>query len=283
MTLAGASWGPAWPQHNPNIVTLVRKDGLRIPIHKELAPLAALCMDLTEAMGYDIKPGQTWGFAYRPISGTKVPSNHSKGTAIDINAPANPYASAAWHERNGNVVIHGHRRKTDIPVKVFDFWKSQGFTLGVDYTTKPDPMHFEFLGTVAEARKKYADLKAFLASAGGKTPAPKPAPAVSSKVDRIKKLQRLVGVKDDGIWGPDTEGGINRNLIAWSGGPAHKSFAGNKNGNLVKFLREQGNRKFNDRMAVTSTVDAAVNHLIVVQLGQRDGIAGPNAWKKAVS
>ena len=95
-----SSFGPMWPQSNPYIITLVRSDGLRLPIHRDLALLIRMLMDHTEAMGYDIRPGETWGYAHRSISGTNTPSNHSQGTALDINAPANPYASAEWHRAN---------------------------------------------------------------------------------------------------------------------------------------------------------------------------------------
>ena len=98
--MANSSFGKGYPSRNPNIVTLVRKDGLRLPIHKEIKDLVAILMDLTEGQKYNINPNQTWGYANRAISGTNAPSNHSWGTAVDINAPSNPYGSAAWHRRN---------------------------------------------------------------------------------------------------------------------------------------------------------------------------------------
>lgn len=165
-----SSFGPMWPTRNPNIVTLVRNDGLRLPIHRELVDLVRILMDFTELGGYDIVPGWTWGYANRAISGTSTPSNHSQGTAIDINAPNNPYASAAYHERHGRSVVFGLRRVTDIPESVFRMWEDNGFTLGVKYRSKPDPMHFEFLGSVTDARNKTENLKRFL----GYSPPPLP-------------------------------------------------------------------------------------------------------------
>jgi len=152
--MADASFGPGWPQGNPNIVTLVRNDGLRIPVHRELVELTRLLMDATEAMGYDIKPGETWGYANRNVSGTNTPSNHSWGTADDINAPSNPYASVDWHSRNARGTFpFGLRLVTDIPEKVVALWEKYGYRWGGRYSTKPDPMHFEFMGTVSDARR----------------------------------------------------------------------------------------------------------------------------------
>ena len=51
--MAHSSWGQGWPNCNrSNIVTIVRRDGLRLPIHRELAPLVTILMDLTEVAGY---------------------------------------------------------------------------------------------------------------------------------------------------------------------------------------------------------------------------------------
>lgn len=178
MAASSATFGPQWPQTNPNIVTLVRKDGLRIPLHRELVSLVSILMDLTEALGYDIIPGWTWGYANRPISGTTTPSNHSRGCAVDINAPVNPYASAAWHLRNANAKPFGLPRRTDIPQQVFELWENHGFALGVRYASKPDPMHFEFVESVTECRRITANLIKFLGHPAAALPKPKPtAPA----------------------------------------------------------------------------------------------------------
>lgn len=176
------SWGTACSAGN--IVTLVRKDGLRIPLHRDVAPLVSMLMDLTEGMGYNIVPGWTWGQACRYISGTTTWSNHAKGTAVDLNAPMNPYASAAWHRRNANSHPFGLPRHTNIPEKVFRLWEDHGFTLGVKYGGKPDPMHVEFLGSVTQARAVTARLKAYLGHPTAALPKPVP-PTTGAPVYRI--------------------------------------------------------------------------------------------------
>lgn len=158
--MADPSFGRGYPDCSGPRVVLARKDGLRLVVHRELAELVTILLDLTELMGYDVKPGQTWGFACRAIRGSSRPSNHSWATAIDVNSLENPQRRPLT---------------TRLPKRVVDLWKAHGFRWGGDYTTStPDPMHFEFMGTVAQARAILARAKAFLAAHG--QPAP-PAPA----------------------------------------------------------------------------------------------------------
>jgi hypothetical protein len=151
--MAHSSFGPGWPNcSRSQIVTLVRNDGLRLPVHQDIAGLVAILLDLTELSGYDVKPGQTWGYACRAIAGTSTPSNHSWGTAVDINAPSNPRRA------------RGLPRITDIPKKVVALWKNHGFRWGGDYSW-PDAMHMEFMGTAADAQRIERRLRAYLGSA----------------------------------------------------------------------------------------------------------------------
>lgn len=261
-----SSFGPMWPNRNSNIITLVRKDGLRLPIHRELAPLVAILMDLTEVgYGYDIRPDWTWGYAFRPIAGTSKPSNHSQGTAIDINAPVNPQSFTF---------------QTNIPLKVREMWKAHGFRWGGDYRppTKYDTMHFEFMQTVTDARRHAANLRSFLGASTPPAPAPRPPATGTGFAGRLKTLQGLLRVRQDGVWGPATERAALANMIGW-----HKNVQGNRNAALVKFLQTQGNRKFNPDQKVDGIVGPAVNHLIVVQLAQKDGLCGPAGWKKVLA
>jgi hypothetical protein len=196
----------------------------------------------------------------RAIAGTNIPSNHSWGTAIDINAPANP------------------RRRpltTNIPRGVREMWKNNGFRWGGDFTTSvPDPMHFEFTGTVADARATNARLRRFLGITTP-PPAPAPGPTAPGEVGRIMELQQLLRVNPDGIIGPVTVAAMSRNMIGW-----RRDLPGNRNPNLVRWLQRQGRRK-GYALAVDGAVGPEVNHLIVVVLGQRDGICGPNCYRAA--
>lgn len=175
--MAHSSFGSGWPNCDySNIRTIIRPvDGLRVAAHVELVPLVALLIDLTEMHGLDVLPGQTWGNACRPIRGTQRPSNHSWGTAIDINAPSNPMASADWHRRNANATVLGRRLHTQFTDEIVNMWKAAGFGWGGEYVNRPDPMHFEFKGSVQDARNNYRKLVDFL-NASTPTPAPLPIP-----------------------------------------------------------------------------------------------------------
>lgn len=73
---------------------------------------------------------QTWN--KRMISGTNIPSNHAWPTAIDINPSNNPYTHGAL--------------VTDIPPRIREIFKANGFRWGGDYSSVKDAMHFEYLG-----------------------------------------------------------------------------------------------------------------------------------------
>lgn len=147
--MAHASWGPGWPNcQTGRIKTLVRSDGLRLPIREELHPMVRVLMDETERIaagrgGYDIRPDWTWGYACRAIRGSNKPSNHSNGTAIDINAPTNPM---------------GSRLITDMPMWMVRLWEAHGWRWGGSYRTRPDAMHYEFMLSVDDAIRIGRDL-----------------------------------------------------------------------------------------------------------------------------
>lgn len=132
--MPSASWGAPC---EGTIKTLVRSDGLRLPIRLEILELVALLIDETERRGYDVKPGQTWGNSCRKIRNSSSWSNHAWGLAIDINAPSNPMTN---------------RLITDMSSWMPALWKSYGFRWGGDYRGRKDAMHYEFLGSVADAK-----------------------------------------------------------------------------------------------------------------------------------
>jgi len=82
-------------------------------------------------------------FNYRFISGTKKLSNHSFGTAIDINPFQNPYivgkntmpAGSEYNKDEKGTILPG-----SIVVKVF---KERGWEWGGDWKTRKDYQHFE--------------------------------------------------------------------------------------------------------------------------------------------
>jgi len=183
---ATRGWGKA-PAPRSSIVTLRRADGLALPVHTDIASLVAWLCDETERRGYDLNPAWCWGYAPRKVRGSKtVWSNHAWGLAIDLNAPANPLTE------NGKVV-------SDMPAWVPQLWKSYGFGWGGDYPgARKDPMHFEFLGTKADAARFTLQTKTA-----------RPALKLGSIGEAVKLLQARLNahgakLKVDGLFGPKT-------------------------------------------------------------------------------
>jgi hypothetical protein len=148
--MADSSWGSGWPNcQSGKIVALVVRtaDGGTVDFpggcRSELQELLGLLLAESIRRGYRLKDGWCWGYACRPIktsSGdlTQTPSNHSWGLAIDVNAPANPFGGTSH----------------DIPRWMADLFIEYGFGWGGDYSGTKDWMHFEFLGSRADAERQ---------------------------------------------------------------------------------------------------------------------------------
>jgi hypothetical protein len=143
MSSSSRGWGPGWPNcQTGSLVTLVcGVNDLRLPVRKEIAPIvAALVDDLERHRGRPFRPDWSWGFACRAIGGTRSPSNHSWGLAVDLDAPANPYQRGV---RGPGV--------NDMPPNASAIAARYRMRWGGDYAVNADPMHFEFMGTPLEA------------------------------------------------------------------------------------------------------------------------------------
>jgi len=139
---ADRGWGAGWPNaQTDKIVTVVcGANQLRLPVRAEIGPLvAALVRDLERARGAPFRPDWSWGFANRAIRGTSTPSNHSWGLAIDLDAPDNAMQGPPPPGRN------------TMPRRTATIAARYGFRWGGAYTSRPDPMHFEYMGTPADA------------------------------------------------------------------------------------------------------------------------------------
>lgn len=178
-TAADRGWGPGWPNcQSGHIVTIIRADGIKLPVHRDLKVLIALLCDETERRGYNLVPGWCWGFACRAIRGSSSPSNHSWGLAVDLNAPTNPMTSPL---------------KTDMPGWMPELWNSYGFRWGGDYSGRKDAMHYEFMGSPADARGM---TKKALWTLGGDELTPE-------QEAKIDKLLALMEAMADGLFAKD--------------------------------------------------------------------------------
>lgn len=138
MGQSDASWGPGWPHGAQGQVVDLAFKGQMGTVHfpagirKELEPLAQILLAETERRHYKIHPGWCWGYANRPIAGTNIPSNHSRGTALDINAPENGY---------------GDTTPAFPTIIIREVWNECGWEWGGDWSNH-DGMHVEYLGSV---------------------------------------------------------------------------------------------------------------------------------------
>ncbi|GAB1642522.1 M15 family metallopeptidase [Krasilnikovia sp. MM14-A1259] len=85
-------------------------------------------------------PGTCWGWFVKPIEGTRIVSNHASGTAIDLNADKHPMGVAAARTMTAKQIAACRAivRASGGVVR----W-------GGDYTGRPDPMHWEIVGSPA--------------------------------------------------------------------------------------------------------------------------------------
>jgi peptidoglycan hydrolase-like protein with peptidoglycan-binding domain len=189
--------------------------GVRLPVRREIAPLVVgLVRDLERARGKPFRSDWSWGYAHRAISGTSTPSNHSWGLAVDLDAPENPYLSRDLHR-----AAHSLRKsfpdglilRSTMPDKVVTIAKHWGFGWGGRYPTKPDPMHFEFVGSVADADRLAGDSGIPKPPPPGKTPPPsRPTIKRGATGPFVRFLQRKLNINADGIFGSDTEKAVRR-------------------------------------------------------------------------
>lgn len=78
--------------------------------------------------------GWNWGWAYRPIRGGGALSNHSSGTAIDLNAPAHGLGTPASASFKPAQIAAVRRIVSDA---------KGALRWGGDYSGRTDPMHLE--------------------------------------------------------------------------------------------------------------------------------------------
>lgn len=202
-------WGPGWPtERNRDQVLVTRVGGTPVKtwVHRGIAPLVAEGLRRTEdEIRYDVR--MLGGYCSRSIRGSRSPSNHSWGLAIDINWDKNPMVSG--------------RLVTDMSAQMVAMWKSLGFAWGGDYRTRKDAMHFEFVGTPAQATALTAALGKSVVGIGAPPPSsdgvPRPVLRRGAKGSSVTLLQQSLNapgskiggdIDADGIFGGRTLGAV---------------------------------------------------------------------------
>jgi hypothetical protein len=156
-------WGGyKWPTGVPAaLLGTASHNGVTATVRQELVGLFSLAFAIAEAHGYTINTYVNgvnwgpWGYENRAISGTSVASNHSKGKAVDWNAPNNPYV-------NGFASI-----QSDFPPAMVADLESIGLYWGGRYG---DAMHWEYCYSPADVAGHVAAAQRILT--GSPTPQP---------------------------------------------------------------------------------------------------------------
>jgi hypothetical protein len=198
-------WGPGWP--TVRTADMRQLSWITGSVHKDIHVLMDLLCAETVRRGYRIRRDWSWGYANRPIGGTQRPSMHSWGLAIDINAPTNPMRRPLT---------------TDHPAWMRQLWADYGFTWGGHWST-PDPMHYEFRGTLAEARVQTDRARRAFGVAASTS---EEDALVETLVRGIQEELNRAGHRDrdgralvvDGVWGPRTQAAFGSALTRQTGG-----------------------------------------------------------------
>lgn len=132
-TLSQRGWGsPCSGQR-----ATVRLSQAAVSVDVRLAELVGLIMRANERDGYGYRAADTGAYNCRRVAGTRSWSWHAWALAIDENWQTNPYTAPL---------------RTDKPEWLVRRWNRYGFAWGGHYSGRKDAMHFEFMGTPAQAQ-----------------------------------------------------------------------------------------------------------------------------------
>jgi len=168
-----------------------------ISVRRECADAFRALSACLQAHGYQTRRNDTGAYNCRAITGGTGYSLHAYGIAADINWQTNPYGKPLRTDMPPAMIADIKKIRTRNGVQVFRW--------GGDYTGNKDAMHFEVVCTKA-------DLATGLA--GTTAPAPRPFRtfakdatdqaiyAKGGQAKQVTDLQKLLGIHDDGIYGP---------------------------------------------------------------------------------
>lgn len=122
---------------------------VKVRCAKAVAPLiAGFCAEFHELIEpIDHGNLDDWGFNFRMVRGsTEKLSNHSSGTAVDLNATKHPLGKAGTFPSEKVPMIRALAKK-------------YGMMWGGDFRHRPDEMHFEITVSPAKAAELIGSLK----------------------------------------------------------------------------------------------------------------------------
>jgi len=134
-----------------------------------------------------LRDGWCWGYAYKTIEGSNTLSNHSSGTAIDLNAPNHPMGKSDTFNATQREAIRRILNYCEGVVR----W-------GGNYSGRKDDMHFEISANAASVARVAAKIK------GPQAPPAYPQLVVDGKLNSktISRWQQVMGTKVDGVITP---------------------------------------------------------------------------------
>lgn len=134
-----------------------------------------------------LRDGWCWGYAYKTIEGSNTLSNHSSGTAIDLNAPNHPMGKSDTFNATQREAIRRILNHCEGVVR----W-------GGNYSGRKDDMHFEISGNAVSVARVAAKIRA--------TQVPQVPVAFQQLVvdgelgpKTIRRWQQVMGTKVDGV------------------------------------------------------------------------------------
>ncbi len=145
----GRGWGYGWPSCQDSqivVASWTQPYGTRlsVPVRHEMTALfPALINRLALSRKWDYPQYGTWGFDCRAIRGTRIPSNHSWGLAVDLDAPNNPQYSMGYGTQPHDAGA--------IAASLGFGWGGYTGVGGTYSSSFTDPMHYEYLGTLNQA------------------------------------------------------------------------------------------------------------------------------------
>lgn len=134
-----------WPRHpDPSTIRCfwyqVPDTKIRLRVQEEAAPLLIAAARKWDLYVEPLREGWCWSYNYAIIPGTSLWSNHSSGTAIDLNAPKHPMGVPT-----SKTLTFQQRRRV---VKIA---KRYGLRWGGNWSTTPDAMHLEMAISKSQA------------------------------------------------------------------------------------------------------------------------------------
>lgn len=176
---------------------------VRLPQGIRKGDVATVLLHVAQQFHRTVEPlhaGWCWGYFHKHIEGSATLSNHASGTAIDLNAPNHPMGKANTFTASKQAAIRAILRYCDGVVR----W-------GGDYSGRKDDMHFEIVGSAADVARLARKIR------GGTTKPPasptgtmckgklRPVLRRGATGEHVAFLQKMIGAKVDGEFGPATE------------------------------------------------------------------------------